>query len=66
MTKPKIYQRGKKLWVFFSVNGKQFRKSLKLDDTKKNRIIAETQIIPKLMIQVHDGEFFKKTKCSNS
>jgi integrase len=46
------------LWIRFYHNDKLVRKPLKLDNTKANVKLAETKIIPKLMIQYHDGKFF--------
>lgn len=60
MTQPKLYSRGNKLWMNFSLEGKYIRKSLNLEDNKINRKIATTQIIPELILKVHSGKFFKK------
>lgn len=60
MTQPKLYSRGDKLWLNFSLEGKYVRKSLNLEDNKVNRKIALTQIIPQLILKVHSGEFFEK------
>lgn len=60
MTQPKLYSRGNKLWLNFSLEGKYIRKSLNLEDNKVNRKIALTQIIPQLILKVHSGEFFEK------
>lgn len=46
MTQPKLFKRGVKLWVRFSLNGENIRKPLNLEDSKANRKIAENQIIP--------------------
>ncbi|RLA77907.1 MAG: site-specific integrase [Epsilonproteobacteria bacterium] len=59
MTQPKIFTRGVKLWVRFSLDGEIIRKSLNLDDSKANRKMATTQIIPQMLLKVHSGEFFK-------
>lgn len=61
MTQPKISSRDKKLYVSFSLDGKQIRKSLKLDDTRANRALVQNQIIPQLTLKVHSGEFFKNS-----
>lgn len=58
MTQPKIYTRGNTLWVRFSFNGEVIKKSLNLEDTKANRKLANTQIIPQMLLKVHSGEFF--------
>jgi integrase len=59
MTQPKIFTRGIKLWVRFSLNGENIRKPLNLEDTKANRKLATTQIIPQMLLKVHSGEFFE-------
>lgn len=46
------------LWVEFYHQGKRIRKSLKLENTKANRKMAETTTIPKMMLQYHNGKFF--------
>lgn len=61
MTQPKIFTRGKKLWVRFSLNGENIRKALNLEDSKANRKLATTQIIPQILLKVHSGKFFEKT-----
>ena len=50
----------KTLWVDFTHNSKRYRKSLKLEDTKANRRLANTQILPQIQLKVMNGEFFKK------
>jgi len=59
MTEPKLYTRGVKLWVRFSLNGEVIKKSLNIEDTKANRKLAKTQIIPQMILKVHSGEFFE-------
>ena len=61
MTQPKLYTRGNKLWINFSLEGRYVRKSLNLEDNKANRKLVMTQIIPQLILKVHSGEFFEKT-----
>ena len=39
----------------------RYRRSLNLDDTKKNRKLAEREILPELMYMINSGEFFNKT-----
>jgi len=58
MTQPKMYTRGNTLWVRFSFNGEVIKKSLNMEDTKANRKLANTQIIPQMLLKVHSGEFF--------
>lgn len=59
MTEPKLYTRGVKLWVRFSLNGEVIKKSLNIEDSKANRKLATTQIIPQMLLKVHSGEFFE-------
>ncbi|MEA3498052.1 MAG: tyrosine-type recombinase/integrase [Campylobacterota bacterium] len=59
MTQPKIYTRGVKLWVRFSLNGEVIKQSLNIEDSKANRKLATTQIIPQMLLKVHSGEFFE-------
>ena len=59
MTQPKLYTRGTKLWVRFSLNGQVIKKSLSLEDNKANRKLATSQIIPQMLLKVHSGEFFE-------
>ena len=61
MTEPKLYPRGVKLWVRFSLNGEVIKRSLNIEDNKTNRKIATTQIIPQMILKVHSGEFFENT-----
>ena len=58
MTEPKLYIRGVKLWVRFSLNGEVIKRSLNIEDSKVNRKLATTQIIPQMLLKVHSGEFF--------
>lgn len=59
MTHPKLYTRGNTLWVRFSLNGEVIRRSLNLDDSKANKKLANTQIIPQMLLKVYSGEFFE-------
>lgn len=61
MTQPKIFTRGVKLWVRFTLNGEVIKKSLNIEDSKANRKLAITQIIPQMLLKVHSGEFFENT-----
>ncbi len=47
------------MWITFYHQSKRHRKSLKLDDTKANRKIAENKIIPQIVHELNTGEFFK-------
>ena len=59
MTEPKLFTRGVKLWVRFSLNGEVIKKSLNIEDSKANRKLATMQIIPQMLLKVHSGEFFE-------
>lgn len=56
----KIKSRNNKLYLHFSHNGQMVRKSMKMEDTAKNRTILQKQIIPEIQKQLVMGEFFKK------
>ncbi|MDF1877413.1 tyrosine-type recombinase/integrase [Sulfurimonas sp. SAG-AH-194-L11] len=58
----KIISRNKKLYLHFSHNGQMVRKSMKMEDTAKNRKLLHKQIIPEIQKQIVMGEFFKKEK----
>lgn len=62
MTQPKLYTRGNKLWVRFSLDGEVIKKSLNIEDSKVNRHLANTQIIPQLILKINTGEFFENNK----
>ncbi|RXJ98085.1 hypothetical protein CRU98_11245 [Arcobacter sp. CECT 8986] len=47
------------LWIDFVHNNERIRKSLQLDNTPKNRKLAQNEIIPKLQVSILNGEFFK-------
>lgn len=59
MTQPKVYERGNKLWVRFTLNGEVIKRSLNLTNTKANIKLANTQVIPQMILKVNTGEFFK-------
>jgi len=59
MTQPKLFSRGKKLWVRFSLDNENIRKPLNLDSTKENKKLANLQIIPQMLLKVYSGEFFE-------
>lgn len=49
------------MWIDFYHQSKRVRKSLGLDDTKKNRKLAESQIAPEIIYKLNNGaEFFEK------
>jgi|GEM_PF-2343744 len=56
----KIISRNNTLYLDFSHNGQRVRKSVKMEDTVKNRSIIQKQIIPEIQRQLVMGEFFEK------
>lgn len=48
------------LWIRFNHNGKLIRKPLKLSNTPANKKLAEKQMIPQLMLKLHNEELIKK------
>lgn len=56
----KIKSRNNNLYLDFSHNGNRVRKSMKMEDTAKNRTILQKQIIPEIQKQLVIGEFFEK------
>lgn len=61
-TQPTVFTRNSKLWVNLRINGKRIRKPLNLDDTKQNRKLVDTEIIPQLILDINRGEFFNNIK----
>ena len=59
ITQPKLYSRGNKLWIRFTLNNDVIKKSLNIEDSKANRKLATTQIIPQMILKVSTGEFFE-------
>ncbi len=57
----KLINRKGKLWITFYHQSKRYRRSLKLDDTKANRKLAETKLIPEIVHQLNQDEFLKNT-----
>ena len=49
------------MWITFYHQSKRYRRSLELDDTKANRKLATTKIIPEIIYKLNSGEFFKTT-----
>lgn len=43
----------------FSFNGEVIKKSLNIEDNKANRNLANTQIVPQLILKVSTGEFYE-------
>jgi len=58
----KIISRNDKLYLHFSHDGQMVRKSMKMEDTAKNRRLLQKQIIPEIQKQLVIGEFFKNEK----
>lgn len=54
-----LTSRNGKLWITFYHQSSRYRRSLELDDTKKNRKLAEQQIIPEIVYKLNHGMFFK-------
>ena len=54
-----LTSRNGKLWITFYHQSNRYRRSLDLDDTKKNRKLAEEQIIPEIVYKLNHGMFFK-------
>lgn len=54
-----LTSRNGKLWITFYHQSTRYRRSLELDDTKKNRKLAEQQIIPEIVYKLNQGMFFK-------
>lgn len=48
------------IWVDFTFEGKRYRKSLKLDNTPKNRKLATSKLIPEMQYKLNNGELFNK------
>lgn len=49
------------LWVRFSHNGENYRKTLGLENTKANMKLAKNEIMPQMQIKLYSGELFEKT-----
>jgi len=48
------------IWVRFSHNGKNYRKSLQLENTKANMRFAKNVMLPQMQLKLYNGEFFEK------
>ncbi len=57
----KLINRKGKLWITFYHQSKRYRRSLKLDDTKANRRLAETKLIPEIVHQLNQDKFLETT-----
>jgi integrase len=56
----KLINRNGKLWITFYHQSNRYRRALNLDDTKANRKLANTKIIPEIVYKLNSGEFFKR------
>ena len=65
MTQPKLFNRGSKLWIRFTLDNQNIRKPLYLDDTKENRKLVKTEIIPQILLKVYSGKFFENESVKN-
>jgi len=57
----KLINRKGKLWITFYHQSKRYRRSLKLDDTKANRKLAETKLIPEIVHKLNQDKFLETT-----
>ena len=48
------------IWIRFSHNGKNYRKTLNLLNTKANMKLAKNEIMPMMQVKLYSGEFFEK------
>jgi integrase len=49
------------IWVRFSYQGKNYRKTLNLENTKANMRLAKNEIMPQMQVKLYSGELFEKT-----
>ena len=49
------------IWIRFSHNGKNYRKTLGLENTKANMKLAKNEIMPQMQLKLYSGELFEKT-----
>ena len=47
------------IWVRFSHNGKNYRKTLELENTKANMKLARNELLPQMQVKLYSGELFK-------
>ena len=48
------------IWIRFNHQGKNYRKSLELENTKANMKLAKNEIMPKMQLKLYSGELFEK------
>ncbi|MDD2905094.1 MAG: tyrosine-type recombinase/integrase [Sulfurimonas sp.] len=49
------------IWIRFTHNGKNYRKTLNLENTKANMKLAKNEIMPTMQLKLLNGELFEKT-----
>lgn len=49
------------IWIRFSHQGKNYRKTLNLENSKANMRLAKNEIMPTLQLKLLNGELFEKT-----
>lgn len=52
------------MWITFYHQSERYRRTLNLDDTKANRKLATTKIIPEIIYKLNSGKFFETTEKS--
>ncbi|MBA3025249.1 MAG: site-specific integrase [Sulfurimonas sp.] len=50
------------MWITFYYQSTRYRRTLNLDDTKANRKLATTKILPEIIHKLNSGAFFEKEK----
>ena len=55
----KLISRKGKLWITFYHQSNRYRRTLNLDDTKANRKLAKTKLIPEIVFKLNSDKFFK-------
>ena len=51
-----LYQKGGKLYLSIYHNGRRINQATGLDDTKKNRKLVETDLLPNVVFKVQTGQ----------
>jgi len=49
------------IWIRFTYNGKNYRKSLNLENTRVNMRLAKNEIMPQMQVKLYSGELFEVT-----
>lgn len=47
------------IWIRFTYNGKNYRKTLNLENTRANMRLAKNEIMPKMQVKLYSGELFE-------